>query len=503
MQTTVKTLEGSRQNLFIGGAFVQPASGVYIPSYDPTNGEAWYQLADANEADVDKAVKAARAALVNPAWRRMTQTDRGKLVRRLAELVTEHADELAMIETRDNGKLLKEMLAQMRAMPDAYTYFAGMADKLQGDTIPVNKLDMINFNMREPLGVIAMITPWNSPLMLLTGTLAPCLAIGNTVVIKPSEHASASTLAFAELIAKAGFPAGVVNVVTGNGATAGEALTRHRGITKVVFTGSTQTGRRIAANAAANLVPCQMELGGKSPHVVFGDVNIERAVNGVVAGVFAAAGQTCVAGSRCFVEASIYDEFMDALVERTRRIKVGHPLDEDTDVGPLALSAQLEKVEAYVASGVRDGAKVAFGGGRPQSEDLARGWYYEPTILSDAHNDMGFMRDEIFGPVVGVMPFSSEEEMITLANDTNYGLASGIWTQDIDRAMRFARNIDAGTVWVNTYRSAAYMSSNGGFKESGYGRRGGFDVMREFSRSKNVVIDYSGAMQDPFVIRLK
>ncbi|MBB3149568.1 aldehyde dehydrogenase (NAD+) [Phyllobacterium trifolii] len=503
MQTTVKTLEGSRQNLFIGGDFVQPESGVYIPSYDPTNGAAWYQLADANEADVDKAVKAARAALVNPAWRRMTQTDRGKLVRRLAELVTEHADELAMIETRDNGKLLKEMLAQMRAMPDAYTYFAGMADKLQGDTIPVNKLDMINFNMREPLGVIAMITPWNSPLMLLTGTLAPCLAIGNTVVIKPSEHASASTLALAELIAKAGFPAGVVNVVTGNGATAGEALTRHKDIAKVVFTGSTQTGRRIAGNAAANLVPCQMELGGKSPHVVFGDVKIERAVNGVVAGVFAAAGQTCVAGSRCFVETNIYDEFMDALVERTRRIKVGHPLDDDTDVGPLALSAQLEKVEGYVASGVRDGAKVAIGGCRPQSEDLARGWYYEPTILSDAQNDMGFMRDEIFGPVVGVMPFSSEEEMITLANDTNYGLASGIWTQDIDRAMRFARNIDAGTVWVNTYRSAAYMSSNGGFKESGYGRRGGFDVMREFSRSKNVVIDYSGAMQDPFVIRLK
>lgn len=503
MQTTVKTLEGSRQNLFIGGAFVQPESGVYIPSYDPTNGEAWYQLADANEADVDKAVKAARAALVNPAWRRMTQTDRGKLVRRLAELVTEHADELAMIETRDNGKLLKEMLAQMRAMPDAYTYFAGMADKLQGDTIPVNKLDMMNFNMREPLGVVAMITPWNSPLMLLTGTLAPCLAIGNTVVIKPSEHASASTLALAELIAKAGFPAGVVNVVTGNGATAGEALTCHKDIAKVVFTGSTQTGRRIAGNAAANLVPCQMELGGKSPHVVFGDVNIERAVNGVVAGVFAAAGQSCVAGSRCFVETNIYDRFMEALVERTRRIKVGHPLDDDTDVGPLALLAQLEKVEGYVASGVRDGAKVAIGGRRPQSEDLARGWYYEPTILSDAQNDMGFMRDEIFGPVVGVMPFSGEDEMITLANDTNYGLASGIWTQDIDRAMRFARNIDAGTVWVNTYRSAAYMSSNGGFKESGYGRRGGFDVMREFSRSKNVVIDYSGAMQDPFVIRLK
>lgn len=503
MRTTVKSLEGSCQSLFIGGAFVEPESGLYIPSYDPANGQAWYQLADANEGDVDRAVEAARAAFTDPRWRRMTQTDRGKLVRRLAELVLENADQLALIETRDNGKLLKEMLAQMRAMPDAYTYFAGMADKLQGETIPVNKLDMLNFNMREPLGVIAMITPWNSPLMLLTGTLAPCLAIGNTVVIKPSEHASASTLALAELIAEAGFPAGVVNVVTGSGTTAGEALTRHKGIAKVVFTGSTNTGRRIAGNAAANLVPCQMELGGKSPHVVFGDVDIERAVNGVVAGVFAAAGQTCVAGSRCFVEANIYEQFVEALVERTHRIKVGHPLDDDTDVGPLALAVQLDKVESYVASGVKDGAKIAVGGRRPQSDSLASGWYYEPTVLSDAQNDMGFMRDEIFGPVVGVMPFSSEEEMIALANDTNYGLASGIWTQNIDRAMRFARNIDAGTVWINTYRAAAYMSSNGGFKESGYGRRGGFDVMREFSRSKNVVIDYSGAMQDPFVIRLR
>jgi aldehyde dehydrogenase (NAD+) len=503
MKTTVKAIEGSHQKLFINGAFVAPHSGFYLPSYDPTTAAPWYHLADADAADVDAAVQAARAALVNPAWRRMTQTDRGKLVRRLADLILANADELALIETRDNGKLIKEMLAQMRAMPDAYTYFAGMADKLQGDTIPVNKLDMLNFNLREPLGVVGMITPWNSPLMLLTGTLAPCLAIGNTVVIKPSEHATASTLALAELVMKAGFPAGVVNVVTGKGQTAGEALTRHPGIAKLVFTGSTDTGRRIAGNAAANLVPCQMELGGKSPHVVFSDVDIERAVNGVVAGVFAAAGQTCVAGSRCFVEAAIYDKFVEALVERTGKIKVGHPLAGDTDIGPLALLAQVDKVESYVASGLREGARIAAGGRRPQASELSRGWYFEPTIMVDARNDMGFMQDEIFGPVVGVMPFSTEAEMISLANDTRYGLASGIWTQNIDRAMRFARSIDAGTVWINTYRAAAYMSANGGFKESGYGRRGGFDVMREFSRAKNVVIDYSGAMHDPFVIRLR
>ncbi|MGF3024959.1 aldehyde dehydrogenase [Methylobacterium aquaticum] len=503
MKTTVQTLAGSRIGLFIDGRFVAPRSGTYVPSYDPTTGEPWYEFAQGDSDDVAEAVASARAALADPAWRRMTQTDRGKLVRRLGDLVLENADALARLECRDNGKLLKEMRAQMRAIPDSYLYFAGMADKLQGDTIPVNKLDTLNFNLREPLGVVGMIIPWNSPLMMLTGTLAPCLAIGNTVVVKPSEHAAASSLALAELVIEAGFPPGVVNVVTGDGATTGEALTRHPGIAKYVFTGSTATGRRIAANAAGNLAPCQMELGGKSPQVIFSDVDIDRAVNGVVSGVFAAAGQTCVAGSRCFVERPIYDRFVEALVARTHRIKVGHPQEEDTDIGPLALAAQLAKVEDYVASGTREGARVAAGGRRPQDPELARGWYYEPTVLTEARNEMRFMREEIFGPVVGVAPFDTEEEMVALANGTDYGLASGVWTRDIDRAMRFARTIEAGTVWINTYRSAAYMSANGGMKNSGYGRRGGFEVMREFSRLKNVVIDYSSAMQDPFVIRLR
>lgn len=502
MKTTAENVQGSRLELFIDGEFVRPLSSAYLPSYDPTTGETWYEFAQAGAEDVDRAVRSARAALSNPAWRRITQSDRGKLVRKLAELVFKHADELALVECRDNGKLLKEMKAQMRAIPDSYTYFAGMADKLQGDTIPVNKLDTLNFNVREPIGVVGMIIPWNSPLMMLTGTLAPCLAIGNTVVVKPSEHATASTLALAELAIEAGIPPGVFNVVTGDGVVTGDALSRHPGIAKYVFTGSTFTGRKIASNAAQNLVPAQMELGGKSPHVVFADADMDRAVNGVVSGVFAAAGQTCVAGSRCFVEASIYDHFVEALVARTHKIRIGHPMAEDTDIGPLALSAQLAKVQDYVASGLSEGARVAAGGKRPAG-DLSRGWYFEPTVLADAHNGMRFMREEIFAPVVGVMPFSSEEEMTRLANDTEYGLAAGIWTRDIDRALRFARNVDAGTVWINTYRSAAYMSSNGGMKNSGYGRRGGFEVMREFSRIKNVVIDYSGAMHDPFVIRLK
>ena len=339
MKTTVESLQGSRQNLFIHGEFTAPRSGQYTPSYDPTTAQPWYEFAQANAEDVDAAVRSAQAALKKPAWRRITQTDRGKLVRRLGDLVLAHADELAMIECRDNGKLIKEMRAQMRAIPDSYLYFAGMADKLQGDTIPVNKLDTLNFNLREPIGVVGMIIPWNSPLMMLTGTLAPCLAIGNTVVVKPSEHATASTLALAELAIEAGFPPGVFNVVTGDGVTdrrRADAPSRHR---QICFHRQHGTGRKIAGNAAENLVPCQMELGGKSPHVVFSDVDVDRAVNGVVSGIFAAAGQTCVAGSRCFVEAPVYERFVEALVERTRRVKVGHPMADDTDIGPLALAA--------------------------------------------------------------------------------------------------------------------------------------------------------------------
>src|SRR5471032_1955580 len=503
MKTTVSALEGSRLNLFIDGQFVVPNSTSYLDSFDPTTGKSWYQFAEADASDVDRAVASAQRTFNDPQWRNLTPTARGKLLYRLAQLVLENAEALALLETRDNGKLLREMRAQMSALPDAYIYFAGMADKLQGETIPINKLNQLNYSTREPLGVIGMITPWNSPLMLLTGTLAPCLAIGNTVVIKPSEHATASTLALAELAIEAGFPPGVFHVVTGDGVTTGDALTRHPGIAKFVFTGSTVTGRKIAGNAAENLVPCQMELGGKSPHVVFSDVDVDRAVNGVVSGIFAAAGQTCVAGSRCFVEAPVYERFVEALVERTRRVKVGHPMADDTDIGPLALASQLDKVVGYVASGVHEGAKIAIGGGQPKDSALSRGWYFEPTVMTQTRNEMRFMQEEIFGPVVGVVPFNTEEELIALANDTEYGLAAGIWTQNIDRALRFARDIEAGTVWVNTYRSAAYMSANGGTKRSGYGRRGGFEVMREFSRLKNVVIDYSGAMQDPFVIRLR
>lgn len=499
MELTQNAIEGNKLSLHIAGEQCPPLQQNYFPSFDPTTGSPWYEAAEAGREDVDRAVAAARATLSNPAWRDITQTARGNLIYRLAELIGEHADALAAIETRDNGKLLKETRAQIGYLRDYYRYFAGMADKIQGDTLPVNKSNMLNYTTYEPLGVVGIIGPWNSPLNTMSVSVAPCLAVGNTIVVKPSEHTSATALAFAELLVEAGFPDGVFNVVTGPGATTGNLLTAHPGLDKISFTGGTETGRKVATNAASHLAPCSLELGGKSPHVVFADADLDRACNGLVAGVFAAGGQTCVAGGRAFVERSIYEDVVEQLSERARQVRMGHPLEEETELGPLALAAQVDKVERYVAYGIEDGARLVAGGHRPKGE----GWYFEPTVFSNVSNDMRIARDEIFGPVVGVMPFDSEEELIHLANDTAYGLAAGVWTQDIDRALRFAKGVDAGTIWINTYRTAAMMSPMGGFKDSGYGKHNGFAAIDEFARLKNVVIDYSGKTQSPFVMRVK
>lgn len=496
---TCEALEGTRLPIFIGNELVA-SKGASIASFDPATGKEWLSIADCTPGEVDAAVGAARAAMRDPAWRDISQSDRGALLYRLADLVAANVDRLARLETRDNGKLLREMTALTQAVAVGLRYFAGLADKVQGTTIPVNKPDMLNFTLREPVGVIAAIVPWNSPLLLLNRSFAPSMAMGNAMVVKPSEHASAAVLAFAELVAEAGFPAGVLNVVTGYGQSVGDALVRHAGIDKVDFTGGPATGRIIARSAAENLTPAILELGGKSPHIVCEDADLDRAVNGVVSGIFAAGGQTCVAGSRCFVHESIYDEVVGRLAVAASAIRIGAPLDPDTQLGPLSLWSQVEKVGHYVQSARDEGARLVSGGGRPKG--LGEGWYVEPTVFADVTNGMKLARDEIFGPVLGVLRFKDDDDMIAQANDTSYGLASGIWTNDLNRAMKFIRRIEAGMVWVNTYRSPSVMSPSGGFKDSGYGKHNGFAAIEEFSRIKTVVIDYSGRTQDAFVMRV-
>ena len=496
---SVETLKGTVLPIYLDGAY-QVSEGPAIDSFDPTTGQVWCQIPDATAAEVDAAVGAASAAMRSPAWRDLTQSQRGLLMLRLAGLLEQNVDRLAQIETQDNGKLLREMRALSQALPVALRYFAGMADKIEGTTIPVNKPDMLNFTLREPLGVVAVIIPWNSPLYMMMRALAPCLACGNAVVVKPSEHASAGAIVFAELMKEAGFPDGVFNVITGLGHTAGNALITHPGVNKVDFTGGPATGKLIAKGAAEQLTPATLELGGKSPHVVCDDADLDAAANGVVAGIFAAAGQTCVAGSRCFVQEGVYDEVVARVIEKAGAIRIGDPRSDDVQLGPLALWSQVEKVADFVESAKSQGASLAFGGGRP--EGLGEGWYVEPTIFTGVTNDMRIAREEIFGPVLAILKFRDEEDLLEQANDSDFALASGIWTRDLNRALRFMRRIEAGMVWINTYRSPSVMSPAGGFKDSGYGKHNGFAAIQEFSRIKTVVIDYSGAQQDAFVMRV-
>ncbi|MEU6553228.1 aldehyde dehydrogenase [Streptomyces sp. NPDC046915] len=490
-----------RHQHYISGEWSAPASGEYFASLNPTTAEPWYEAASGTAEDVDRAVAAARTAFEDARWRDLSQTRRGRLLRNLADLIGEHAEELARTETLDNGKLLREMRAQLAGLPEYFHYYAGLADKIHGEVVPGASRDLLNYTLREPVGVVGAITPWNSPLLLTATKLAPALAAGNTVVVKPSEHTSASLLALAPLFEKAGFPPGVVNVVTGFGATAGAPLTEHPDVAKVTFTGSTETGRRIARTCADRFVRCTLELGGKSPNIVFPDADLPSAAMGVVAGVFAAAGQTCVAGSRVLVHEDVYDEILERVVARAATIRIGDPLDEATELGPLALAEQLAKVESYVKLGLAEGGKVAVGGARPDTGGLG-GWFYSPTVFTGTDNSMRICQEEIFGPVATVMPFASEEEALAIANDSVYGLAAGVWTRDVNRVHRMAARLEAGTVWANTYRSMSPMSPRSGFRSSGTGVEHGTEVMREYTRLKSVWINTSEEpVGDPFVLR--
>jgi aldehyde dehydrogenase (NAD+)/betaine-aldehyde dehydrogenase len=469
-------------------------------SENPATGAPWATMPAATEHDVERAVQAAHAALSDPAWAKLTATQRGKLLIRLGDLLAANAQHLALTETTDTGKIIRETSAQIAYIAEYFRYFGGAADKLEGAVLPIDKPDMEVSTRREPIGVVAAIVPWNSQLFLAAVKLGPALAAGCTVVLKASEEAPAPLLEFAKLIDEAGFPAGVVNVLTGFGEPCGRALTSHRLVSRIAFTGGPETARHIVRNSAANLAATTLELGGKSPVVVFDDADIGGTVNAVVAGIFGASGQSCVAGSRLIVHAKIRDAFLDALVAKARQIRIGTPDDPATEMGPLATSRQLEKIEQIVAASRAAGGVVLTGGQRPAS--MQAGNYYEPTIIDCPNPDVPSVQTELFGPVLSVLGFETEEEAVRLANSTEYGLASGVFTRDLSRAHRMMKAIRAGVVWVNTYRAISPTAPFGGYGESGYGREGGIESMLEYTRTKTVWIRTSDEpIADPFVMR--
>lgn len=484
--------------MWIDGAWVEARSGATFESFNPATGEPWSTLPQADEHDVDLAVQAAQRAFESPEWTTLTATARGKLLHRLGELIAENAEQLAQLESRDNGKLIRETRGQLGYLPEFFYYNAGLADKVAGETLPLDKPDMFGATMRVPLGVVAAIIPWNSPLYLTALKLAPALAAGNTVVIKPSEHASASLIGLMRLIEQAGFPRGVVNLVTGFGDT-GAALTRHPLVRKIAFTGGAGAARHVVHNSAENFAKLSLELGGKSPNILFEDADLDSAINGVVAGVFAASGQSCVAGSRLLVQRSIHDDVVERLRERAGTIVIGDPSDNATEMGPIATQAQLESIESMVQRAQADGARLIYGG---QRAERRQGWYYTPTILACDRHDLPIMQEEVFGPVVTVIPFDDEAEALRLANDTAFGLAAGIWTRDLARAHRLSRDVRAGILWVNTYRAVSAMAPIGGFGASGYGREGGIESVHDYTELKTLWINLSSQpMPDPFIMR--
>ncbi len=490
-----------KYRMFINGAWLEAASGRSFDSVNPYTGKTWAVMPEALDEDVDRAVRAARNAFDSPAWKGMGPMERGHLLRRLADLLRENAEHLARVETRDNGKLIREMLGQAKALPGYYYYYAGLSDKVLGETIPLENPAVFNYTLREPLGVVAIITPWNSPLLILSFSLAAALAAGNTVVAKPSEHASASMLEFAKIVEKAGFPPGVFNVITGFGPTAGGALVAHPGVDKVVFTGGTEVGKSVARLAGGNATPLLLELGGKSPNIVFEDAVVSDAVNGCIAGIFAAAGQSCIAGSRLLLHEKLHDEFMERLVNRAEAIKLGDPSAMESEMGPLATAGQLAKTERFVEEALKEGARLACGGKRPETPGLSQGWFFLPTIFDGVSKEMHLAQEEVFGPVLAVLAFGNDEEAIALANKSQYGLAAGVWTKDVKRAHRMAKRLQAGTVWINTYRALSYAAPFGGYKQSGYGREMGPEALKEFTRVKSVWVDLGDATPDPFMMR--
>ena len=485
--------------MLIDGEWVAASDGAVFDSVNPSTGEVWSRVPEATAADVDRAVTAAHRAFKTGPWAAMLPNQRGQMLRKLADLLAENSELLGRTESVDTGKMLKETRWQAKYIAEFFQFYAGCADKISGEVLPIDKPDMFVFTDREPLGVVAAVVPWNSQLFLVAVKIGPALAAGNTVVLKASEHASAAMLEFGVLIEQAGFPPGVVNIVTGHGDPCGKALTSHPKVARISFTGGPGAAKQVLYNSAENFAEVSLELGGKSPFIVFDDANIESAVNGSIAGIFGATGQSCVAGSRLYLHEDIADQFLDRMVGLAKDIKIGDPLLEDTQMGPLCTLGQMARVEAEVAKAQVQGGTILCGGKRPEG---LRGNYFEPTIIDCPRQEMDIVDTEMFGPVLSVLRFKTEQEVIELANDTVHGLAAGVFTQDSARSLRVARAIEAGIVWVNTYRVVSPIAEFGGNKGSGYGRESGFQAMYDYTRPKTIWINTSSEpMSNPFVMR--
>ena len=470
--------------LFLGGKWHEAESGKTFETIHPATGKVITRVAEGDAADIDLAVRAARKAFEEGPWKRMSAKDRGKLLWKVSELLEKYTEELAWLETLDNGKPIRDSTRiDIPSAVDCFQYYAGWATKICGETIPVEG-SYFNYTLREPVGVVGAIIPWNFPLLLAAGKLAPALASGCTVVLKPAEQTPLTALRLGEILEEAGIPDGVVNVVTGFGPTAGAALVEHPGVDKIAFTGEYVTGQEIMRNAAGTLKRISLELGGKSPNIVFADADLERAVENAMTGVFFNAGQVCCAGTRIFVEQKIHDAFTGKLVEKTKKLKQGDPFDERTEIGPQVSCEQLDKVMRYIEIGKREKAKLLLGGDRP---DLP-GYYVRPTLFDQAANRMKIAREEIFGPVACIIPFKNFGEVISESNDTFYGLAAAVWTRDIQKAHAAAKALKAGTVWVNCYGAFDHASPFGGYKMSGFGRDGGKDALHLYTEVKSVWI---------------
>ena len=484
--------------MYINGEWVNSSSGKEIKTLNPETNEVWATVPEANEEDVNKAVQAAQKAF-DGSWSKLHPKERAKFLRNLGDQLRKNAEHLGKIETIDTGKLYKEIKSQAVYIAEYYDYYAGLADKVEGTVVPIDKPDMQVTTTRIPIGVIAAIIPWNSQMLLTAVKLAPALAMGNTVVIKASELAPVTLLEFAKLVEKSGIPKGVVNVITGLGDPCGKALTTHDLVEKIAFTGGPETARHIVRNSAENLSQVSLELGGKSPVVLFNDADQENALNGITAGIFAASGQSCIAGSRLYIQSKIYDEFLDKLVAKAEKIKLGAPMDKDTQMGPLNSFKQLENIEKNIKATVEQGGEIKCGGKRSNISN--KGYYFPATIIECKNHNLPTAENELFGPVLSVMKFETEEEVIKLMNDNKYGLSSGVYTSNFGRGLRVSKAIRAGITFVNTYRLISPMAPFGGIKDSGYGKEAGIESIKEYTRIKTTWLNSSDKpMTDPFTM---